>query len=233
MSPIIIAIVVFFIAGLIIISSGSTDGLLFGLLLAGPSGIILGCMILNKIKIILLFNRNIILTDAKDGHIKLNKRTISNRQILKPSKERFINIKDHPAELVYTGVTIGGVTTGGFHVNEAYQTASLGEATGVYHLYLRGITSDTLIRTIEIPPDMVDSAKADPIVSQFLNGTTITLKHNDYIYIPEIIRESAASLQRSGNYNAAFQLLRPYTGKQELTKKECKAIIAWMSNKNK
>lgn len=224
------ALVFVFIAGLTIMFSGSSDGLAFGFLLAGGSGAILGYFLYKDAQVTKMKkSKDIEVKNMRDGYVVLNNRIPHNQKVLFTSADRDYTITDHPAELVYTSATVGGITTGGFHVNEAYKTESVGGKTGTYHIVLRGYPNDTIVRKVLIQPDMIYSAKNHPVVKEFLNGSTLILKHNISPKIPEAVKNAAMKCNETGQYDKAAKLLRPYNSVCKLTKDECEAVIAWMS----
>ena len=213
--------------------SGSSDGLAFGFLLAGATGAILGYLLYKEAQVTKMKNsKDIEITNKQDGVIVLNRRTANNGNVLEINESRDYTIKEHPAELVYTSVTVGGITTGGFHVNEAYRTESVGRKLGTFYITLRGWQDSTIVKKVRIQPDMVDSARANPIVRKFLDGTMLTLKHNVAFHVPDDIKKAAMEYNKAGRFDMAAKLLRPYNSVCELTKEECKAVIAWMSNES-
>lgn len=228
-----VVLIFVFIAGIAIMFSGSSDGLAFGFLLAGASGAILGYLLYKDAQVTKMKNsKDIEIANKEDGIIVLNKRTANNRNVLEVNESRDYTIKEHPAELVYTSATVGGITTGGFHVNEAYRTEHVGEKLGTYYITLRGWQDSTIVKKVRIQPDMVDSARANPIVCKFLDGKTLTLKHNVAINVPDYIKKSAMEYNQAGRFDMAAKLLKPYNKVCELTKEECKAVIAWMCDES-
>lgn len=167
-----------------------------------------------------------------NGYAVLNHRVSNNSVALYVQADKDYNIKEHPAELVYTGATVGNVTVGGFHVNEAYRTESFGGKTGAYRIYLRRANGNECISTVRLQPDMVDSASKHPVVKQFLKGDKLELKHDVAVSIPENIRKVAIDYNMAGRYDLAAKLLRPYNKVRWLTQEDCEAVIAWMSDES-
>lgn len=69
-----------------------------------------------------------------DNLLILKKRDPILCNVLKVEELHDINITSVPDKLVYTGATVGGVTTGGFHVQKGGDYLSLGAKTGKYYL---------------------------------------------------------------------------------------------------
>lgn len=64
----------------------------------------------------------------------LKSRTPNIRNVIKAEASHDINLTSVPDKLVYTGATVGGVSTGGFHVQKGGNYVSLGAKTGRYYL---------------------------------------------------------------------------------------------------
>lgn len=216
------------IFGVGLFGNGGSEAVLFGLMMAVPSAIwfwweLTGGPGARKNHL----EKNI---EVKSNeYAVLNNRVANNGIALYVSANRDYNIQEHPAELVYTSATVGGITTGGFHINEAYRTESLGGKTGTYSIYLRRANTNYRLTNIGLQPDMIESASKHPVVSQFLDGDTLRLKHNVAINVPANVREEAMKYNKVGRYDVAAKLLRPYKSARELTREECEAVIAWMS----
>lgn len=228
-----VAAMFIFIAGLTGIFSKSNDGLLIGLLLSTVSGCYLireGYKDICATK--LKRNKYIDITQYDKGHITLNKRSGSYATLLSIDADRDITFKDNPAELVYTSATVGGITTGGFHVNPATRTETVGGKTGGYGIYLRtydaGGTRYVRLKKILIQPDMLQSAKDHPVVSKYLDGDKINLESKAIRTIPSNIRSAVDAALKQHRWDIAAKLSRPYLS--YVTKEECKAIIAWLTD---
>ena len=109
------------IFGVCLFGNGGSEAVLFGLMMAVPGAIwfwweLTGGPGARKNHL----EKNI---EVKSNeYAVLNNRVANNAIALYVSANRDYNIQEHPAELVYTSATVGGITTGGFHINEAYRT---------------------------------------------------------------------------------------------------------------
>ena len=83
--------------------------------------------------------------------------------------------KFNPAELVYTGATVGGITTGGFHVNQASYSPASSKKSGKYEL--TPVFSEEMIRIIILPEELHAAAETDPVVGQFYRNGRLILEH--------------------------------------------------------
>ena len=89
-----------------------------------------------------------------------------------------VNITSVPDKLVYTGATVGGITTGGFHVQKGGNYLSLGRKTGEYYITykyaesyedggIRKYRSDS-ISFIELSESDFALAEKDRILKQYI-----------------------------------------------------------------
>ena len=129
----------------------------------------------------------------------------------------------------YTGVTIGGVTTGSFHVNEASISGAALKNTGKYQLVLNDDGLYGIPKEIILPNSLVDSAKNTPIVKDFLKGNSLVLEHTggDAEHTDEE-RQAIAAARQDGRQDIAFNIAARAMAASFLTKAECEAIKAWL-----
>ena len=149
--------------------------------------------------------------------------------LLQVKESNTVQYKYNPATLEYVGVTVGGVTTGGFHVNEATVSVSSFQKTGKYSLmvYVDGTLCD--ISKISLPADLADSAKNTPVVKDFLQNNCLVLKHTggDAEYT-QSEREIIAAAERDGRRDIALNVAMRAIAASYLTKAECDAIKRWL-----
>ena len=73
--------------------------------------------------------------DANNKTLLLHSRAPKSAERIEIKRYEHAHFQYNPAELVYTGATVGGISMGGFHVNEAYQSIGLMEKTDKYELH--------------------------------------------------------------------------------------------------
>lgn len=62
--------------------------------------------------------------------MEIKRRSADVLKVIEFSERHELYVKDTPDKLVYTGATVGGVTTGGFHVQKGGVSVSTGAGTG-------------------------------------------------------------------------------------------------------
>lgn len=139
-----------------------------------------------------------------------------------------------PSKLVYTGATVGGITTGGLHTTQAHYKEVSEGTSGKAMLIAK--FSDGETETIEIihlaNEKLVAEAANDPRVSRFLKGNDLVLKYSDekseltddekYV-LKKAIAENNTAMQR-------YITQRAFLATQ-LTTEECKNIKRWIRGK--
>lgn len=165
--------------------------------------------------------------------VNLFERCAANKKALRLHPVREVYDTDHPAELVYTGATVGGIHTGGFHVNEAYTSTSLGEKTGRYFLSAgsRGYdgTVEWFVCTeIELTKELAAEAEKHPVVKKFLKDSSLILKYDakmsdlDQGTIKRLTDRGDTTMARNVAMHAAIACY--------LKKEDIQAIYNWICN---
>jgi len=121
--------------------------------------------------------------NEKTDELTLIYRDSTNRKVLKVEQIWNHTFNYEPEKMVYTGATVGGVHTGGFHKEGGYHTVS-GTQTGKYQIYYdngdRYDTNRTLggVDSVKLAnPQLIANAKADGFISKFLQNDTLVLKY--------------------------------------------------------
>ena len=81
--------------------------------------------------------------NSSANELTLHKRDSTNRKVLSVTEVWNHTFNYEPEKIVYTGATVGGVHTGGFHKEGGYHTVS-GTSTGMYQIwYDNGVAYET------------------------------------------------------------------------------------------
>lgn len=85
-----------------------------------------------------------------------------------------INVTTPPDKIVYTGATVGGVTTGGFHVEKGGTSASIGDGTGRWAITYRfasefnGQPWGETVVYIQLIPELFEEAKNNAVLKSLI-----------------------------------------------------------------
>ena len=178
-------------------------------------------------------SRNSGLICHKSEHsITLLKRCPANKKGVKIKPAREVYNTDHPAELVYTGATVGSVHMGGFHVNEAYTSTSLGEKTGRYIFWasvrdiFTGSVEPFIVNEIELSDELLTEAKAHPVIQKFLKDSKLLLHYE--CTMSEIDQSAIQRNMSLGNTTVAQNIAMHAAQARYLTLDDATAIYDWV-----
>ena len=110
---------------------------------------------------------------------------------LEEQNERYL--KDHPSETVYTGATVGGITTGGFHQTKAYTTLET-RRTGYDFIIKTQDSRKWKIESVILNPEVARKAEygndeAARRMIDFSNDTINPKKVKDLEYMVQWIKD--------------------------------------------
>ena len=87
---------------------------------------------------------------------------------------REIFVKDVPDRIVYTGATVGGITTGGFHVQKGGTAYTYGDKTGKYSLcykYAEMVDSQPyshVVSFLQLSDELMTEARRHPVMKKLI-----------------------------------------------------------------
>lgn len=150
------------------------------------------------------------------GYAVLVKRDPYIRKIISVTAEREVGATYTPDKIIYTGATVGGVTTGGISTIPGGYTIHSGKKTGNYYmwhnyakLYASG-WEGSRICSIVLSPNDYQIAKKDPILSKYVISKQ-TLEDGKRLDI-ESLKNSKALVVYSAS------------------KEDCNYILSWLCN---
>ena len=165
--------------------------------------------------------------DERSGVLTVRKREANNRGSLSYMRIPLLQSQYVPASATYTGVTVGGITTGGVEVTEAhYESRSVGKTDRYYLYFKRSDKHDQhIVSKIELTNEDAAAAKKIKTLSPFLVGNQLVLKHR-------ISDKSSTTFnvayQSTGNLNVAQNAIAADLANQNLTLIEVKAVIEFL-----
>lgn len=169
----------------------------------------------------------------EDGTATLLQRSSISQEWIKLQNIHEVYHKYNPSQLVYTGATVGGVTTGGFHETQAsYSEKSLGTSGRCKLMGKKGDRDYVIIKEIVLSDSMVEDAKNTPYINKFLSGNKLILKYDG----PEtkLTENESLVLQKAiMTCDEGLRLdvtQRAYLAAQ-LTRNDCERILSWIGGK--
>lgn len=164
---------------------------------------------------------------SKDTNtLTLFERSSKNAKVIKVEEMSDYNLTYHPSRIVYTGATVGGVHTGGFHETENYYSVDR-RCTKKYHLTYNGAgvkpEDYCPIYIIKLSSSMVKEAKENPNVSKYLTEeNTLVLTNKAKTNSP------VNTALNQGKTDTALQMTKSDYYSRQLSKKHCDAIRNWI-----
>ncbi len=171
---------------------------------------------------------------------EINKITITARN---PRVVEFINIEAeynasldyNPAEIKYSSITLGGITTGTIDFKDE-STSMKHYKNGNYFLSYGTNSKNTPnwpVYYIELSDRLVDEAKANPDISYYLKGNTLVLRDTDSKFSKEEV-DAFSHFMNDGSLESitkATKILGGSSPRSLLSKDECVKIKKWLSGK--
>jgi len=178
-------------------------------------------------------NENYIIFNEDTDSAKLLKRSEMSASLLTIETIQNTYTKYNPSKMVYTGATVGGVTTGGIHTTEAHLSTKVGGDSGKCHIIAKGKDKKIVeVKNIELSKELLSEAKKDKAISKFIVGDKLVLRYNT----PDtkLTREENEILKRAiETFDTALQdniTQRAFIASMP-TKEDCLAVKKWVSGK--
>jgi hypothetical protein len=175
--------------------------------------------------------------DNNQSVATITKRVPSNVWDIKVKQYMKRYTKHNPSKTIYTGATVGGVTTGGFHQTQATLTTVGAGGSGRYYLQAKAPKTDDpleneylmLKEIILANHSLVEEARTDKRVSHLLQGDKLVLRRKNKE--TELTADEKEILQRAiRTFDVATQenITERAFAAQFLTKKECEDVLDWL-----
>ena len=151
-------------------------------------------------------------------------RKIEGTPSLSVRKSEASSFQYHPSQTVFTGATVGGITTGGFHETKAYTTmSSQSSGNGFIELHYKNNSTENsfTVERVIVPEDVQKAFRRDKTFQRFITSEgVIFCSKTDY-------KDPMAELAlRSGNAYAAMTVLSASVDKSRLPRQTCEEICA-------
>lgn len=114
-----------------------------------------------------------ITTNKRDNKITISKRDADWKYFLPIEKMSNTKVKYNPASITYTGVTIGGITTGRVDYEDEHLSLVSSKRTGKAMLKCVNFTDAYYVHKITLTGDALEDAKKSSLISRYLQNDTI------------------------------------------------------------
>lgn len=172
-----------------------------------------------------------IIINEKDKTAELFKRSDVSASYLSFAEHDISYTKYNPSQLVYTGATVGGIHTGGFHTTKAHYSSHSQGRAGKYYIYSKDHNGKVvIIQKIILTEELLEEASKSATIKKFIVGNCLELKYDT----PEtkltaaeydILRNATMSYDHATQLNITQ---RAFLASQ-LTRADCVAILNWVS----
>jgi len=130
-----------------------------------------------------------------------------------------------PEKLVYTAVTVGGITTGGVQKtggHYAREAGKTGKASIIYTYKSGTKLVNATVEKIILSKDLTDAAKSSDI-NTYLDGSTIVLMHK------RADTDAAVAAMQLGHRDTAFNIMEQSKINAMSSYEKCMSIVNWLS----
>lgn len=138
----------------------------------------------------------------------------------------------NPAQLTYTGVTIGAATVGNFSVQDEFASMKP-QPTGYYYLKFKS-DKEYRVERILLTDDLVIRAEINPFISQYLVGNELVLWDLNKT-VTNTEKSTAEYLMGQGDLQSqtkAMNIVSQGMTGAILSQKDCRKIQKWLAGKN-
>ena len=167
--------------------------------------------------------------------ISVAERTSDNKRMFSILRHFEQGFEYHPATATFTAVSVGGVTTGGWSVEDAHYTASSGARTDKCLLQFspmddRKGVEPIIVTYIRLSKDDIQIAKNNSFLRQFLSvkNRVLTLAH-------PVVKSNATAarqhFQSTGDVYGSMNFLTGDYTQSLLTRKELEQVVDFLCGK--
>ncbi len=176
-----------------------------------------------------------IITEQEINKITINERNPRVVEFINVEAEYNASLDYNPAEIKYSSITLGGVTTGKLDFKD--ESTSIKRYKNGNYFLSYGTNSKNFpnwpIYYIKLSERLVDEAKANPGISYYLKGDTLVLRDTD----SKLSRKEVDAFNhymKDGSLESitkATKILGGSSPRSLLSRDECEKIKKWLSGK--
>lgn len=177
-----------------------------------------------------LENEQYIIFDKENETAKILRRSARSAALLRMEQIQKTYTEHHGPELVYTGATVGGVHTGGFHTTKAYLSEKGQGPSGRYYIMTK-LNDGTVVilKKILLSQALLEEARKCDAIRKFIVADGLELKYNTpdtelTSAEQDILRQAILRGDQATQYNITQRAFLA----SHLTKEDCAAILNWV-----
>ena len=158
--------------------------------------------------------------------LTIQKRDCNISKILEIVPYKRVKYGETPEKLVYTGATVGGVTTGGWHKTGGFYGQDVGKSGKVQLVYFKESENKMIpseVKKIVLSESVLKEAKSSSI-KEYLDGNTIVIMREP------ANTDAAVAAMKLGHKDYAFNIMEDAKIAALPTYEKCRAIIDWLSD---
>lgn len=181
-------------------------------------------------------------TDAHKGEMSVNTEkneiSISARNsyivdFISIKREQKVSLGYDPAHVTYTGVRIGGVSTGNLNFHD--ESAHVQSEGYTDYWYLNYGKEYCPIYTVSLSNELLQEAKSNSFISQYLSGNKLVFRSRNKKSLSEIEKRTIESGFNSGslkNTVTSMNMIITDNQRSVLSLDDCKKIKRWLAGKS-
>ncbi len=169
--------------------------------------------------------------DKNTNILRLYHRNEKNRRFFSYERVVRLSYDYHPETTTFTAVNVGGVTTGGVDVREAYYSTGIAGTSDKYQIWYdvgKERTEKKIVDKILLTGEDVILVKRDKTLSQFLQDDKLILLHS---VNSATLKTAANHLKETGDIYTSYNLASKDLADMNLTKEEAIAVIDFICGK--
>lgn len=130
----------------------------------------------------------------------------------------------NPASATYTGVSVGGITTGGWDIKEAHYSSNVRMSDRYNLFYTTDKIHKQIIHRIDLLPNDAEVARNNPVLASMLTGNSLIIKRQSSTNsVNSVVAKTV--WEQSGDLNLVQNVLSKDLANQNLTQDELREII--------
>lgn len=163
--------------------------------------------------------------------LKIERRGRYLKGLLQVGRAKITNYKQIDPKLVYTGATVGGISVGGFHLEEGGYRNQILQTDTFQLIYKDPLTEEKYpLDIIDLSEDCLNSAKKDPKIKKLVTGNSLCLTNSRGNESTWSKFTTAAVLSQDlakANYGAQQASLEKY----QMTQEDLLYVKSWLCKK--